>query len=120
MKTLITFFIKNKFILGGLFVFVYWWSLTSTISSLEEQLQDKKDKLTRCEQLYEIEHAAVNELISVVEQENIRVQETQRKLQEATERANANVRRIVNEGNNRQVPAEDAEEMNRWFIDLFN
>lgn len=124
MKTIIAFFIKNKFILGGASVIffsalVYWWSLTSTISSLEEQVQDKNNKLSQCEQLYQIEHAAVNELISVVEQENLRVQKTQKKLQEANERARHSVRQIVIEGNKRQVPAEDAEEMNAWFNELF-
>ena len=127
---MIGFILKNKVILGigstviasiGIYIGIYWWSLTSTITSLEEELALKNQQVIECRQLYQIEQAAVETLVSVIEQENAKVQRLREELDKANRTASDRAKEIIDTANRpRSEGASSPEDMNQWLQDLFN
>ena len=123
---MIGFILKNKFILGiGSVVVIgvglYSWALVSKINSLEEELALKNQQVIECRQIYQIEQAAVETLITTIEQENDKVQRLREELNKANHVAYDQVKEIIDTTNRqRSEGASSPEEMNRWLQDLFN
>lgn len=97
----------------------YWWSLTSTITDLEDKLTRATERNAVCEEALNIEAATVEDLLTTIEQQNKAVAEIKTKLDEANKRADKKVSDIINDSNKPLPPSGTPQEINQWLHDTF-